>query len=69
MRKSKSYGLPGYRGLTGRGIQDNHENNRFLKAFDLVPHDKLLTKVAEIGVDFECSLKAKEISHRTFAER
>ena len=60
MRKSNSYGLSGYRGLTGRGIQDGHENSRFLKAFDLVPHDRLLTKIAAAGVDLKVVERVKE---------
>jgi len=50
-RKSNRYGLSGYRGLSGQGIEDGHENNRFFKFFDLVPHDRLLTKFAATGVN------------------
>jgi len=42
----------------------------FSKAFDLVPHDRLLTKIATAGVDLAVrgSSMGKRISLRTFAE-
>ena len=52
--------MSGYRGLTGRGIQDGHENSRLLKAFDLVPNDSLLTKIAATGVDLRVVEWVKE---------
>ena len=51
MRKSSSYGLLGYREFTGRGTQDKHDNNRYLMAFDLFRHDRMLKKMAATGVD------------------
>jgi hypothetical protein len=45
--------VSGYRGFTGRGSQDRRNNNTIdsSKAFDLVPYDRLLTKIAATGVD------------------
>jgi len=43
--------LSGYRGFTGRWCQSRRENNRLSKTFDLVLHDRLLTKIAATGVD------------------
>jgi hypothetical protein len=60
MRNSCSYGLLGYRGFTGRGSQDRRDNNRFSKAFNLVPHDRLLTKIAATGVDLMVVVWVKE---------
>ena len=60
MRKSSSYGLLGYREFTGRGTQDKHDNNRYLMAFDLVPHDRLLTKIEATGVDLRVVVWIKE---------
>ena len=40
----------------------------FSKAFDLVPHDRLLTKIAATGSGFEGSCMGKGNSLRTFAE-
>jgi hypothetical protein len=48
--------------MTGKTIID------FSKEFDLVPHDRLLTKIAATGVDFEDSCMGKGISLRTFTE-
>ena len=60
MRESCSCGLSGYRGFTERGSQDRHENNNFSKAFDLVPHDRLLTKIVAAGVDLRLVVWVKE---------
>ena len=60
MIESSSYGLSGYRGLTGRSSQDRRDNNRFSKTFDLVPHDRLLTKTAATGVDLRVVVWVKE---------
>jgi len=58
MRKSSIYGLSGYYGYTGRGSQDRRDKNTFSsKAFDLVPHDRLLTKIAVTGVDLRVGLR------------
>ena len=40
----------------------------FSKAFDLVPHDRHLTKIKETGVDLRVVLMGKGISLRTFAK-
>ena len=60
MRNSSSYGLSGYRGFAGRGSQDRRDNNRYFKVFDLVPHNRLLTKIAATGVDFRVVEWVKE---------
>ena len=52
--------MSGYRGFTGRGSQDRRNNNRFSRAFDLIPHDRLLTKIAATGVDFRVVEWVKE---------
>jgi len=60
MKNSSSYSLSGYRGFTGRGSQNGQDNNRFSKAFDLVPHDRLLTEIAATGVDLRVVVWLKE---------
>ena len=50
MRKSNNHGLPGHWELYPQRRQDRHYCNRS-KAFDLVPNDRLLTKIAISGVD------------------
>jgi hypothetical protein len=67
VRKSISYGLSGCRGFTGRGIQDRHDNNRFFKGFRFSYIDRLLTKIAESGVDLMVVLCIK-VFLRKFAE-
>ena len=57
-----------YREFTGRGSQEIRDNIDVSKAFGLVPHDRLLTKIATNGVVFEGSCMGKEISLRTFTE-
>ena len=60
MKKASSYGLSGYRGFTGRWGQDRRDNNRFSKAFDLVPHHRLLKKIATTRVDLRVVVLVKE---------
>jgi len=43
--------VPGRGGLFGRGVGVNAIIIDFSKAFDLVPHDRVLTKLAVSGVD------------------
>ena len=50
MRKSNNHGLPGHWELYPQRRQDRHYCNRS-KAFDLVPNDRLLTKIAISGVE------------------
>ena len=57
-----------YREFTGRRSQEIRDNIDVSKAFDLVPHDRLLTKFATNGVVFEGSCMGKEIFLRTFTE-
>ena len=68
MRKSSSYGLSGYRGFTGREVRTDAIIIYFSKAFDLVPHDRLLTKIAATRSGFQGSCMGKGISLRTFAK-
>jgi len=49
--KSGSYGLSGYSRFTRRGNQDRR---------DLVPHDRLLTKIAATGVDLSVVVRVQE---------
>ena len=62
MRESSSYGLSGYRGCTGRGCEDRRDSNRFFfsKAFDLVPHDRPITKIAATGVYLRVAVWVKQ---------
>ena len=50
------------------GFQDSHDNNRISKIFDLVPHDRMLTKIPVTGVDLRVVVRVKEFlfgrSHR-----
>ena len=46
--------------MTGRGIEDRRENNRYSKAFLSVPHDRLLTEMAPNGVDLRVVVWVKE---------
>jgi len=40
--------------------ESGRNNNRFLKAFDLVPHDRLLTKITATRVDMRVVVWVKE---------
>jgi len=60
MRKSSSLGLSGHCGFPGGESQDRHDNNRFFNGFDLVPHDRLLTKITATGVDLRLVVWVKE---------
>jgi hypothetical protein len=61
MRKSVSYGLSGYCGFTGRGVRtDAIIIIDFSNAFDLVPSDRLFTKIATTGVDLKVVVWVKE---------
>jgi len=60
MRKSSIYGLSGYRGFTGREAKTDAIIIDFSKAFVLVRHDKLLTKIASTGVDLWVVVRVKE---------
>ena len=42
--------MSGYPEFTGRGNQEIRDNIDVPKAFDLFPHDRLLTKIATNGV-------------------
>jgi hypothetical protein len=52
--------LSGYRGFTGEGSQDRCNNNKILKAFSLVPHDRLVMKITATGVDLRVVVWVKE---------
>ena len=43
--------MPEYSGLFGLGVGIDATTVDFFKAFDLVPHDRLLTKLVASGVD------------------
>jgi len=42
------------------GVRTDAKITDFSKAFDLVPHDKLLTKIAATGVDLRIVVRAQE---------
>ena len=60
MRKSSSYCLSGYRGLTGRGVRTDWIIIDLSKVSDLVPPDRLLTKIAATGVDLRAVVGVQE---------
>ena len=52
--------MSGYRESTGRGSQEIRDNIDVSKAFDLDPHDRLLTKIATNGVDLRVVVWVKK---------
>jgi len=61
MRNSSSYNLSGYRGFTGRGSKEGHDNNIFFKGSRFVPHEWLHTKIAAFGMDLRIVVWVKEV--------
>ena len=51
MRKAVNHGLSGHCRLLDKGDRIDAIRIDFSKAFDLVPHDRLLRKIANSGVD------------------
>jgi hypothetical protein len=52
--------MPGFGGLIGRGVSVDAIIIDFSKAFDLVPHDRLLMKLAASGVDLRIVVWVRE---------
>ena len=55
--------------LLDKGVRTDAIVIDFSKAFDLVPHDRLLTKTVATGVDLRVVVWVKRISLRIFTER
>ena len=54
------HGVPGHSGLLNEGVGIDVIIKDFSKAFDLVPHDRLLTKLAASGVDSRVDIWVRE---------
>jgi len=52
--------VPGHSGLFGRGFRIDAIITDFSKAFDLVPHDRLFTKLAASVVDSKVVVWVRE---------